>query len=141
MNKTAGDLKDFTVNLNVKLALLWASVTFFYIYGDYFELYVPQKVEGLLQGDNLLNSPLNLFLAALLLAIPAAMIMLSILLKPVWSKWLNIIFGVFFTCIMLLIAFTSISPWRAFYVFYALVESIITSLIVWLAVTWPRQGE
>jgi hypothetical protein len=30
---------------------------FLYIYGDYFELYVPGKVEGLISGENLLNTP------------------------------------------------------------------------------------
>jgi hypothetical protein len=101
-------------------------------------LYVPQKVDGLLTGDNLLDDPNKLFLASLLLAIPAAMVLLSILLKPIWSKRLNIGFGLFFTVIMLLIAITSISPWRAFYVFYAIIESIITSAIVWNALKWPK---
>jgi hypothetical protein len=59
-------------------------------------------------------------------------------LHPV-NKWLNIVFGVFFTAIMLLIALTSFSEWRAFYVFYAIVESVLTALIVWTAFTWPKQ--
>ena len=110
----------------------------FYLYGDYFELYIPQKTQGLVTGDNLLDSPTNLFLAALLLAIPAVMVVLSILLKPTINRILNIVFGLFFTALMLLIAFTSMEPWRTFYVFYAILESVITTLIVWYAFKWPK---
>jgi len=133
--------EDFQVNLKVKLSLLWTSVTLCYLYGDYFELYVPRKVEGLINGKNLLNSPEKLLAAAILLAIPAAMVFLSILLKPVLVRWLNIIFGTFFTAIMLLIAVTSLENWREFYVFLAVLESVITALIVWHAWRWPVKKE
>jgi hypothetical protein len=89
----------------------------------------------------MLDSPVKLFLASLLLAIPSLMICLSILLKPLLNKWLNIVCGMFFTAIMLLIAVTSISEWRVFYVFYAIIESILTSLIVWTAFKWPKKTE
>lgn len=133
------NLEEVKVNIKIKLSALWASVTFFYIYGDYFELYVPKKIVGIIDGNSMLDSPVKLFLASLLLAIPALMICLSILLKPLLSKWLNIVSGIFFTAIMLLIAVTSISEWRAFYVFYAIAESVLTSLIVWTAFNWPKQ--
>lgn len=134
-------LENSSVNIKIKLSALWASVTFLYIYGDYFELYVPGKVQGIINGNSMLDSPVKLFLASLLLAIPSLMICLSILLKPLLNKWLNIVFGMFFTAIMLLIAVTSISEWRVFYVFYAIIESILTSLIVWTAFKWPKKTE
>ena len=130
--------QDFEVNIKIKLAALWASVTLCYLYGDYFELYVPRKTEGLVSGVNMLDSPTKLFAAALLLAIPAVMVCLSVLLKPSLNRILNLGFGVFFTAIMLLIAFTSIEPWRAFYVLLALVESVFTSIIVWKAWHWTK---
>jgi hypothetical protein len=131
-------MEDYKINIKIKLAFIWTSVTFLYIYGDYFELYVPKKISSIIDGSSLLNSPLNLFFASLLLAIPSVMICLSVLLKPMLNKWLNIIFGLFFTSIMLLIAITSITEWKEFYVFYALLESLLTSLIVWTAYTWPK---
>jgi hypothetical protein len=140
LNKTnSNDFEDIKVNIKIKLSALWTSVTLCYLYGDYFELYVPKKVEDLISGDNLLNSPINLFGASVLLAIPAVMVCLSILLKPVVNRWLNILFGVFFTAIMVLIAATSLTEWRVFYVFLAIVESCLTSLIVWYAWKWPKQ--
>ena len=112
---------------------------FCYIYGDYFLLYVPNKVEGLVSGDNNLDTPIKLFSAALLLVIPALMVCLSILLNPKVNRILNITFGIIYTLIMLLIAFTSLSEWLIFYVFLAITESIITSVIVWHAIKWPKK--
>lgn len=134
-------LADYKVNVKIKLGILWASVTFLYIYGDYFELYVPGKVQGIINGNSMLDNPVKLFAASLLLAIPSLMIGLSILLKPSLNKWLNIVFGLFFTAIMLLIAVTSISGWRAFYAFYAVLESVLTALIVRTAFNWPKQTD
>ncbi|GEC80030.1 DUF6326 family protein [Flavobacterium aquatile] len=137
MKKTI--LEDIKINIKVKLASLWTSVTFLYIYGDYFELYVPTKVSGIINGNSMLDTPIKLFLASLLLAIPSLMICFSILLKPQLNKWLNIVFGLFFTAIMLLIAATSFSEWRVFYVFYAILESMLTAIIVWTAYNWTKQ--
>ncbi|OXB11586.1 hypothetical protein B0A81_00910 [Flavobacterium plurextorum] len=137
--KSVSDFEDFKVNTKIKLSALWTSVMFCYIYGDYFSLYVPKKVEDFISGETLLDSPLKLFFAAVLMTVPALMIFASIVLKPRINRWLNIVFGIFYTAIMLLIAFTSIAPWWSFYVFLALVESILTSIIVYNAVKWPRQ--
>ncbi len=130
-------LTDSKIDIKIKLASLWTSVTLCYLYGDYFELYVPQKTAGLISGDNLLDSPTKLFFAAVLLAIPALMVFLSIFLKAGTNRVINIVLGVFYTSIMLLIAVTSMTPWRAFYVFLALVESLLTFIILYLAVKWP----
>lgn len=138
--KNKGNLEDFTINVKIKLSALWASVTLCYLYGDYFELYVPKKVEGLVSGANLLDTPQKLLMAALLLAIPAVMVFLSVFLTARINRILNLVFGITFTSIMLLIAFTSLVPWRAFYVFLAIVESAITSLIIFYAWKWPQQN-
>lgn len=136
--ETTTELENTRVNIKFRLSALWTSVTLCYLYGDYFELYVPQKVEGMLNGENLLDSPGKLFAATAALAIPALMVFLSMQLRPSFSRILNIVTGLFFTVVTLLIAFTSIAPWRAFYVFLAITESVLTALIVWYAVKWPR---
>lgn len=130
--------EDIKVNVKVILSGLWAAVTLCYLYGDYFELYVPDKAKGLVEGTNLLDTPLKLFMAAVLLSLPAVMVFLSLILKPGINRILNIVLGIFFTAVMLLIAVTSLSLWRAFYVFLALLESLITLLIVWYAWRWKR---
>jgi uncharacterized membrane protein len=136
----SNSLESFPVNTRLKLSALWTSVMFCYIYGDYFELYVPHKVEGLLSGNNILDSPLNLLMATVMLTIPALLISISVMAKPGVSRMLNIVFGVFFTLLMLLIAATSLTEWRMFYVFLALVESALTSGVVYQAWNWERKA-
>ncbi|MFN8248017.1 MAG: DUF6326 family protein [Ferruginibacter sp.] len=133
-------LEDFKVNTRIKLSALWTSVMFCYIYGDYFELYVPGKVEGLFNGQNMLDTPVKLFTAAFILTVPALMIFLSLILTPKATKWLNIAIGLFFTLFTLLVGISSISAWKMFYVFLAFTESIITAIIVWQAWTWEKTG-
>ena len=41
-------LENPKINIKIKLASLWASATFCYLYGDYFELYTPDKVNSLI---------------------------------------------------------------------------------------------
>lgn len=79
-------LENPKISIKIKLAALWTSLMSLYIYGDYFELYAPNKVEKLLNGTGILDSPTKLFLASVVLAIPALMIALSVLLKAKFSK-------------------------------------------------------
>ncbi len=128
------------VNIKIKLSALWTSVVFCYLYGDYFELYVPEKVDSLITGVNVLDSPSKLLIASIILAIPSLMVALSILLNPRVNRFLNVFFGILFTLMMLLIGANSLTPWYSFYAFLAFLESLITILIVWFAWKWPREA-
>lgn len=130
--------EDIKVNTKIILAGLWTSVTLCYLYGDYFELYTPGKTLGLVQGTNVLDSPPKLFLASFVLAVPAVMVFLSLILKPVANRILNITFGTFYTLIMVFIGITSFSDWYLFYVFLAMVECMITIVIVKYAWCWKK---
>ena len=131
-------LEDYKVNIRIKLSALWTAIMFCYIYGDYFELYVPQKVDALLSGQNNLDSPYKLFAATIILTIPAVMIFLSLVLKPKLTKWLNIGVGIFFTFFTLLVGISSISEWRIFYVFLSFLESILTTIVAVYAWKWTK---
>ena len=132
-------LENPKVNIKIKLAALWASATFCYLYGDYFELYTPDKVNSLITGDNNLDSPIILLIASIILAIPSVMVAASIFLKPKINRILNILFGTLFTLMMVFIGIISTNEWYLFYVFLAFLESIITALIVWYAWKWPKE--
>ncbi|MFZ2784275.1 MAG: DUF6326 family protein [Sediminibacterium sp.] len=131
-------LEDHKINIRIKLSALWTTLMFCYIYGDYFELYVPKKVEGLLSGQNMLDSPMKLFATTIILTIPALMIFLSLILNPRISKWLNIGVGIFFTLFTLLVGITSMTEWRIFYVFLSFLESILTTIVVIMAWKWKK---
>jgi hypothetical protein len=79
-------MKDFEINVKLKMAALWASTTFCYLYGDYFELYTPDKVSSLISGENVLYSPIALFIASFIMVIPPLMISLSLFMKPFVNK-------------------------------------------------------
>lgn len=132
-------LENPKVNVKIKLAALWASVTLCYLYGDYFELYTPDKVNSLITGENNLDSPTKLLIASIILAISSVMVAASIILKPKLNRILNIIFGTLFTLMMIAIGVYSTNEWYLFYVFLAFLESIITALIVWYAWKWPKE--
>ncbi|WP_033958924.1 DUF6326 family protein [Psychroserpens jangbogonensis] len=131
-------LENSKVNIKIKLAALWTSVTLCYLYGDYFELYTPDKVNSLITGENNLDSPTKLLIASMILAISSVMVAASIILKPKLNRILNIIFGTLFTLMMIIIGVYSTNEWYLFYVFLAFLESIITALIVWYAWKWPK---
>lgn len=134
-------LENKEVNIKIKLAALWAAVTFCYLYGDYFELYTPGKIDSLITGKNVLDSPTALLIASLVLVVPSIMVALSTLLPPQINRILNIVFGVIFTIMMLFIGINSLTEWYAFYVFLAFIESMLTSLIVWHAWKWPLAND
>ena len=134
-------LENFKINVKIKLAGLWASVMFCYIYEDYFELYVPKRIERIISGESLLNTPMKLFAASFVLIIPALMIFLSILLQAKSNRFFNLIFGTCYTVLMLWIAINYSDKWLSFAIVFAIVESFITSMIVWYAWKWPRHNE
>jgi hypothetical protein len=130
-------LDDLKVHVKLKLSALWAAVMFCYIYGDYFGLYVPGQLKGMLEGHGPIGptSQGTLVITALLLAIPGIMVFLSVVLSPRFSRWLNILLGTFYTVFVLV---TIPGSW-AFYITLSVIEMVLTATIVWYAWRWPRQ--
>lgn len=81
------------VNVRLKLAALWTSFTFLYIYVDYFSLYMPGKLNDILSGVVFTFDITQAFLMGALVSvsIPALMVFLSIGLPAKISRWTNII--------------------------------------------------
>ena len=50
MNLPQSALEDIKVNVKLKIATLWAIIMFFYIYVDFFGLFMPGKLQGMLAG-------------------------------------------------------------------------------------------
>lgn len=131
-------LDDIEVHVKLKLSALWTSVMFCYVYGDYFLLYQPGKLEDVLKGNMAPFGQVTqgvLVFTSIAMAIPAVMIVLSLALRARPSRWLNIVVGVIYTVFVLL---TMPGAW-AFYLFFGTVDVILTGLIVFYAWTWPRK--
>jgi hypothetical protein len=140
MHASRGDLFDPKINIKLKLAGLWTSVMFCYVYGDIFSFFLPTRLQNLMNGQSGVGAttPSGLIVFAVLMTLPSLMIFLSLALKAKINRWLNIILGAFFTAVMILIGATTISEWMMFYTFLAAVEILLTSLIVWNAWRWER---
>lgn len=135
-------LEQFKVNIKIRLAFLWTAVMFCYVYGDFFSLFVPGRLKNLMDGQSGIGetTPYALLGFALMMSIPSLMIFLSVSLKAKANKIANIIAGILFSLIMAMILATSINQWMLFYGYLALVEIILTAIIVCLAITWPKQN-
>jgi hypothetical protein len=131
-------LDDIKVHVKIKISALWVSVMFCYIYGDYFGLYKPGALQGMLSGKMGPLGPTTqgiLLGTSAMMAIPSVMVFLSLVLKPRLNRWLNIILGATYTVIILI---TMQGEWM-FYIFLGVIEIVLTTLVVWYAWTWPGQ--
>lgn len=129
-------LEDIKVNIKIKISALWVAIMALYIYNDFFSLYKPGIMEDMLQG-NMGPFPVTqsaLFSAAILMAIPAVMIFLSLVMKPGLNRIVNIILGIVYVVVMVI----SVQGEWMYYIFMGVVEIILTALIVLLAIKWPR---
>lgn len=133
----ASRLVDLSVSVRAKLSALWAALMFCYIYGDYFGLYVPGKLNGMINGDGPIGpvSQSTLVITSLLLAIPGLMVFLSLVLPAVICRWGNIVLGAFYIVVM---ALTMPGSW-SFYILLGVLEIAIGLLTIWYAWSWPRQ--
>lgn len=129
------------VPVKIKLASLWTSLMFLYIYADYFELKTPGTIENMMSlktpvGD---TTPGLLVIFSVLLIIPSLMIFLSIFLRPQINKWLNIVFALIYAAISILIIISGIgNEWQTFFVLFNVVEVFIFILIIHQAWNWPK---
>ena len=136
--KTARILEDVKLNVKMKLSALWIAAMFCYLYADVKAFYMPGFIEQIISGDVAGFQITQAFLlgSAIIMVIPAVMVFLSLILKAKANRWANIILGIIYTGVILM---TMLMPgdWAYYYVF-AIVEVVLTSLIVWYAWRWPK---
>ena len=137
--QTASMLEDRKVNVKAKLALLWVALMFFYIYNDLFSLmqpgHVAQLVEGHLEGVHFTQT--LLFSAAVLMAFPGFMILLSLILKAKANRLVNIVIGIFHILVLLGTQFVGEGETWFYWRLYELLEALFLALIIWTAWKWP----
>ena len=139
--QTASILEDRKVNVKAKLALLWVALMFFYIYNDLFSFmqpgHVAQLVEGHMEGVEFTQT--MLFGAAMLMALPSFMILLSLTLKARVVRLLNIVVGIFHILVLLGTQFVGEGDTWFYWRFYELLEALFLVFIIWTAWKWPKQ--
>ena len=131
-------LEGIKLNVRLKLAALWASFMFLYIYVDYFHLYMPGSVEDILAGKIFVFDITYVFLMIALVSvtIPALMIFLSVALSAKVNRWANIIIAAVYIPYTL---FNLAGAAWMHMVFGAVVEVVLLLLVIWYAWKWPKQ--
>lgn len=121
----------------LRLTALWTSLMLLYLYADFFALFPQGHIEEIMAGKMgpFDVSQASLFLAALLMALPAAMVALTPLLPTALCRWANVGIGALYTLVN--IANVVGESW-AFYRLYGALETVLTISIAILAYRWLR---
>ncbi len=134
---TQKPLEEFKVSVRLKLAALWVSFMFLYIYVDYFHLFMPGSLEDMLAGKVFTFEVSQTFLLIVLAAaaIPVLMIFLSLALPAKINRCTNIIVAVIHIPYMLF----NLAGEAWIHMFLgAVLEVILLGLIIRYAWKWPR---
>jgi hypothetical protein len=126
---------DLRINVKLKLSALWAALMLLYIYADHFSLFRTGQIEAMISG-RIGPFPVtqgSLLVFSILMMIPAVMVFLSLILKPKVNCWANIILGVLYTFVNIS---NLIGETWVYYMFFGVVEIVLTFLIVWYAWKW-----
>ena len=131
------DLEDIKVHVKLKLAALWASVMFMYVYVDVLGFYRPGVIEDILAGFMWeFEITQTLLVAALvLITIPSLMVFLSLALPARANRWTNIVVAALYVPVSI---FNVIGEAWVFYFWFAvIVEVALLALVIRYAWTWP----
>ncbi len=135
-------LLNETINIKIKLALLWTSLMFIYIYADYFHLMTPDKIDHMMKLKTPIGptTPNLLVIFSVILLVPSLMIPVSVLVKSTINKWLNIFVAIIYSTMSILIIVNSLGfEWENFFVLYNFVELILFITIIYQSWKWPKE--
>ena len=134
-----GVLEDVKIPVKLKLSAAWAALMFLYAYGDIFAYFRPGFIEDVMAVEVFAFEINQLFLLAIsvYVALPALMVVLSLILRARLNRWPNIVLGGIYAATILL---STIGEDYVYYVFLSVLEGAIALLIVWYAWKWPEQS-
>ena len=137
--KAIGVFQDVRIDVKIKLSALWVVLMFCYTYADILGFYAPGNLEELMAGEIAgIQMTQGLLLAsAVLMAVPSAMVFLSLALKARANRWVNIIAGLVYMGVLASTFLTGRNP--AYYIFYAIGKAVLIALVVWHAFKWPKK--
>jgi len=129
-------LEDLRVPTQIKLAGLWATVMFMYIYVDIIGFFSPGLIEDILVGKVWVFDITQTWMltSVMLMTIPAVMVFLSLVLPAKANRYANIMLGILH--IFMAIG-TALGEVNAYYVFGSAVEALLLASVVWTAWKWP----
>jgi len=130
-------LEELKIPTQIKLAGLWATVMFMYIYVDIIGFYKPGLIAEIMTGKVWVFDIDQMWMLSMLMlmTIPILMVFLSLALPAKANRYTNVVLGAFHICLAFVTAMGEI---QASYLFGSIVEAVLLCLIVWIAWKWPR---
>ncbi|PBQ30955.1 hypothetical protein CNR22_03950 [Sphingobacteriaceae bacterium] len=129
--------EDIKVNVKLKLAALWVSFMFLYIYVDYLHLYMPRKIEDISNG-RVFEFDITqgfIFTVLSLATIPIMMIFLSVVLAARANRLTNMIVA---TGLIPYMLFNLAGEAWIHMIFAAVAEVALLCLIIRYAWKWTQ---
>jgi hypothetical protein len=137
---SANLLDNPPIPVRAKLATAWTSFMFLYIYVDFFNLYKPGVVDGILNGlvwrFEVTSTLLTIMLASV--AIPALMVMLSMTLPARVNRATNLVVASLYIPYSVFNAAGASWDWAFFYGLSIGIEVLLLAFILRSAWSWPR---
>jgi hypothetical protein len=131
-------LEEAGVNTKIKLAAAWAALIAFYIYADFLSLYRPGELGEIRDGvmGPFDVSQATLLVASVIVMIPAAMIVLSLLLPAGVNRSLNLVLAILYTLVNIS---NLVGEEWAYYYLFGIAEIAITVHIFFTSWRWRTQ--
>lgn len=131
-------LEDNQIDVKLKLAALWTSFMFLYVYVDIFGFFKPGTIEDILIGKvfTFQTTPTFILVALVSVTIPSLMVFLSLALPARVNRWTNIVVAILYIPYSLF-NLAGAESWTHYY-FGATVEVVLLALVLWYAWKWPR---
>ena len=125
-------------DMKVRFSTLWVFAVFNYAYADIHSLIDPTTLKQTMTGyvGSLQITQGFLLGSAILMETSIAMVLLSRVLEYRANRWANIVIGVLHTAAVLASLFVGGTTPALYYIFFATIEIVCTSFIVWYAWEW-----
>lgn len=135
MNTTT-EYRDSWINPRVKIAALWGSMLFVFVYVDLFSLYRADVRADIEAGKIFAFSIGQGFLlgVTLYIALPSLMVFLSLVLPVKATRMANLVLAVLYA---LTIVGGAVGEWN-YYILGSVIEAALLATIAYYAWTWPR---
>ncbi len=124
------------MDMKALLSTLWIFVLFNLIFRDLHDLFRPGLLEemmtGIVNGTRVTDE--MLLVGGIMMEIPISMVLLSRVLQYKLNRWANIITGAISIAFVIGTGAKDLDD-----IFFATIEVVALSLIVWYAWKWPKQ--
>jgi hypothetical protein len=128
--------QDYWINPRIKIAALWVSMLFVYVYVDLFSLY-RSDVRADIEAGKIFAFTIGqgfLLGATIYVLVPSLMLFLSLVLSVRVTRSFNIVVAVLYA---VTIAAGAIGEWN-YYILGSLTEAALLAGVVYYAWTWPK---